>query len=688
MFMTLRLTKKRLLPRKPMTGAVTLGCLLLAPVSAWSGYKRFLPKFVEFDAAVAVKALYEEDQADKSTRKDLTIQEGLGVQGYGYIYSPLFISMATSLGFGFQQVREEHNGEDDRENSYLTSFKQEFKVLPNHPYNAELYFSRKTPLTSGQAGLGGSTIIYEQGALFRYLQRPWSTTLTLINHDNDSPDSGSEYQTLLYNLHYFTMGTNANGSYSYNDSSTDGGGDTTSETYSLGFSREIDRFLFSGGWGKQEQDEQNTSEEQGVFRSYQLGEGFNAELSIDLPANFASHLAYAWAEKESITSAASFYNKISTESDRYSLLLRHRLFKSLATSIRASHQVINSTSGESITDDYSGDVNYSKKIPWGTFLLALRKARSYVDNNGAPVTLFENHTLDTTGPGQGHIALTYQTIDSETMTARLIDQDNNEQVVLVENIDYTLEPYNNSYRIVLISWPPINDITLDGNPADYNYQLSYAFIPADYELRIDNWGTSMEMALFNKLITPYYAYSQGDQSVLAGIYPGEPNQSKTHGYGVAFLKKPFSGDIKQSHLRSTTLSEDRLTISAAYSKGITPFTSGSLNLSYEEADSTEHEQDQAIRSISLTEQFYNAQAQLITVIPDKNLNSNLAVNYSHYLGVGKSTNWSFFTSLTWHVGLLDVDLSASYSESKATIAGLTTTRDHTTIKLMLKRELF
>jgi hypothetical protein len=46
------------------------------------------------------------------------------------------------------------------------------------------------------------------------------------------------------------------------------------------------------------------------------------------------------------------------------------------------------------------------------------------------------------------------------------------------------------------------------------------------------------------------------------------------------------------------------------------------------------------------------------------------------------------SSVTWHIGKLELDLSANYNESESKFNGQTTDRNYTIVRFLLKRKLF
>ncbi len=677
--------------RAPLYSAVLLIFFLLPAGRAQAAAREFIPKYVDFLADFGVKGIYEEDRISGDVNRnarDFLMQEGFSTKGYGYIYSPLFVTMETAIGLGLQQERIDNNGETySYYDGNATQFKQRFKILPTHPYNLELYFQRTTPMTSGNAGGSGATTYYEHGARALYDKRPWSTALTYTNREATT-GSESEHETMLYTLSYYLSDLSVNGTYGHTTSSRYGGlSDTVHDQYNLGLIKYFDSMRFTSRWTRDEEDDNELFADQTKRTFLTEQEQLYSELQIDLPHNFDSTLSYDRSDRSSRSRRARLDTVTATESDRYAWRLHHRLFKSLSSSFSAGYQNTDATGGETNQQDYRLTVDYAKNIPWGTLLTGVWNGLSYTDNQGAPTTLFEIHTIDAT---RQFFTITYQpqTINRETIEVFIIDhKDNDRQIPLTEGIGYRLDWIGLYYRVTIL--PAALDELEDpsGDIWDYRYRADYSFVAADYELENKSWGSSLQLPLFNNLISPHYTYIQHDQTVLDGVYPGEPAHSKSHSIGLGFTRSPFRGDVTQSWLRSTTTDEDRLTTSVGYSRDITTTTTGFLSLSFEDVQTTQFDLVGNEADITLSEQFYTAQAQVQTVLPEKNLNASLSGNYTLYQGVGESTILSFFSTLVWHVGKLDFDISASYTTSDSALADSNSTRSYTMVRFTIKRKI-
>lgn len=665
----------------------------------WGNVKRFFPKYVDYSGDFKVGSRYEWDKTTSSSnptskRSELVIQEGLDIQGLGYIYSPHLAILNTSLTLGLRQEQVDNNGE--RSSYYdgnASQYKQVVKILPSHPYNLELFSLRATPMTGGTSSRDGSMTINEHGATASYAKRPWSGNLSYTNHDS-SGILAANNQALLANLHYFQADTSVSGAYHHNifsslDSTTE---ETIRDVYNLNFTKSLKKVRLYSRLSRDQQEERERQQEgeAGVglagATSRNGDDEFSGGIDADLPHRFKSSLSFRQADRFVTTSSGQGEAESFSESQSYRFRLHHRLYKSLNTSFSASHQATEARAGDMNQQNYRLASDYYKIIPWGSVHFSLWDGLSINENHGAPVTLFETHTIDL---GRNFFTLNFQTIDRDTIQIRIIDSNNHDQtVVLTEGIHYRVDDFATSLRITILNLPFDDLVDPDGNIWDYTYKVDYAFEPANYTLSTKDWGSSLRVPLFNTLVTPHFTYRESDQLVLDGDYPGDPGNLKSHSLGLGFGLKPFSGDVTQSWVSSNSIEEERLTALISFRKEITASSSGSFSLSFEDVDTTLFGIGSFGPASNLEEQFYSAQAQINTALPNKNMNVSLSTNYTLNQGLGETTSMSLASNFTWHIGLMDVNVSASYASIEATFDQGSTQRESGTVRAMLKRKLF
>lgn len=683
--------------RSPLTSISICLLICLYGQHARGAFKQFIPRYVDYSANTGIVSLYESDtsssRANTNKRSEWTMQESLSLEGLGFLYSPLFISMQTTVSFGLQQDTIKRNGDKFSTSGDANQFKHVFKVFPSHPYNMEFYGLRKRPMQSGSWG-GNSSIINEYGAKAIYDFRPWNVTLMYVDQKTNRIDSTSERNYLnFYSTYYDTIaGFSATTAYHhsehYNNSIAG-----YRDTYDFGINKKFDSWTFSSGFNRERQTLWATYEDIKSSSSTE-SQGFSNQLSTTLPLNFSALLSYSVTENDSLREVDSGEFGTFTDSERYRFRLSHKLYKSLATSFGYGHNYNETSGGRTSMENYQLNTNYSKMIPWGNFSASAWTLQSSLDNKGAPKTLFENHSISTI-PSLSNPAFTftlnYPLIDSNSIVIKILDINNNETaIVLSENLNhYTVtEIAGDLFRIEIL--PAALTVPGLSGPInfreDYQYQADYSFLPSDYELQTSSWGTTVQLSLFNSLLTPMYSYSNSSQEVKDGEYPGIPDKSESHALSLTTKYKSLKGEINQIWTKSKSNSTKRFTANVDYSSKLSHSTSGFLSLGYE---------DKTIKDLRATgpnsrqdDSLYSVQAQLQTLWPEKNLTGAITANYSLFEGTGKSNNLSFLTILTWHVGQLNVDLSATYNESESEFGQNSSEQNNTVVRFILRRELF
>ncbi len=150
--------------------------------------RSFAPRIAGFDGAVEVNA-FSDSTKNKSnstvvSRNDVVFQEKLDLSVYGYIYHPRFITFLASVGGGLQQ-EQFHSSYSPQSfpfrNSTIRDYELRTVVLPEHPYNLELWSLRRSYFIR-ESYLQGSTAVQDEwGATFRYKKRPWSFSLGYVS---------------------------------------------------------------------------------------------------------------------------------------------------------------------------------------------------------------------------------------------------------------------------------------------------------------------------------------------------------------------------------------------------------------------------------------------------------------------------------------------------------------------------
>ncbi len=652
----------------------------------------FLPRYINFSGAVEVEGLYEIDRSSSGSAstetRDLILQETFSLGGIGYIYSPLFIQLLSSASIGLEQERLETENRDYSANQEIYEFRQVMRFLPYHAYNLEIYGERQVGILSGRGGGTASVTTTGYGAKARYDKNPLSASLSYDHQDTES-DETVKNDTMTGSLSYFDnlRGLRGTVNYGHNESSRRDS-ENSADLYGASLSKAFERMILETSWNRNEQEQRSyflprdQLTRQVVISELEHEEWENS-MEFLLPYNFRSRLAYRQSNRENIQRIGERVSNNYNDSKTYTFHLRHRLYKSLNSSLHARKTTNESRGGTSKQRSFQLTENYSKRLPWGSFSSSLSGGYAELENHGAPITLMESHRLD---PGNS-FELNSDLVLPESVEVYLIDHNNNDQLIpLSLGVHYSLEERGESLRIIIT--PPLPEDLLAepvGLEEDYTYQVDYQLIPADYTLGIENYGAGLQLSLFDRFLNPRYRYNQISQKIVDGTYPGTPGSSKSHVVGIGFLFPPYTLDFTRSWLRSTTNDEDRFTASAEYAREVTDVTRGTISLKYENVKT---EEDETGREREISEDIYSAAAQLQSYWPQYSLSSSIDVSYSLYKGTGETERYGLNYNLIWHVGRLDLDLGASYNFSQSEFGGRESDNEYTRIRLMVRREFF
>jgi hypothetical protein len=189
--------------------AVLLAIFLLAPSMTVGKASDFIPTIYytggTFDVAVIQQHTENTSGGGGKASSDLFASERLRLYLNGFIFHPRFIQFLFTGSGGLSQERSERpiTGSSS-ENSVGTEYDFRTKILPEHPYNLELYTLRSTPLLRGQATAELRYTHTEQGAILNYARRPAYFNISYSTGENEARISSTEYTTARFRGSYFT----------------------------------------------------------------------------------------------------------------------------------------------------------------------------------------------------------------------------------------------------------------------------------------------------------------------------------------------------------------------------------------------------------------------------------------------------------------------------------------------------
>lgn len=680
--------------------------LIATTESAMAGAWEFVPQYKDYSGELVLKGMMAGRETATGNRsssyQNINLQEFLHVDGGGFIYSPNLISLLSDISIGLQQERRETDDLSYKEDNGMFGFRQELMVLPNHPYNLHLYAGRRDELVlGGQADGTSRAVIYDWGARANFKKRPWQTMLN-YSHFETTSTWASITDTIGGNLNYFNNLTlwNINGSYNHFISSRyDDQTNTVRDVFQAHISKKWKsyRFLSRGDLEQYNQEDRHQSilDQQDQEDSFQFildrpdysetrerWEWYN-ELAADLPFNVTSRLFYRKTNNDDEYQRGDKIRKAINDSDNYNINFTHRLYKSLITNLGSNYRTTESTGGKTEQKAANLSTDYSKLIRWGSLGVGLSGGIIDTGNAGGTTTLSDQHFLTTSSPTS--FTLNSTQLDPDTIRVSVIDTfNNNIAVPLTRDIHYKVIFLGNSYRILILTLPP----SLTEPWTDYTYNVDYDNIASDYTIGGRYWGGTVRMNLFNNLLSPHAGYRQNDQQVLDGFLPGMLDNSKSYDVGLSSTYGNVQGDISKYWRTSTTENETRLIGYVTASLNLTELTGGSCGVSYENGHTEQLYSTSSNSELTLDEDIYSANAQLFTSWQEKQLNGSLGVLYSLYQGLGESSTRSINSSLTWHIGKMDISMRLSYHDSESEVMTSSTSSHYYTAWLMTRRKLW
>jgi hypothetical protein len=664
-------------------------------VSAAVNARRFIPRFLDYTGSIVVKGLYDQAGSTSSKksrdRSKLTLQEFVFLRGVGFVYHPALLTMDASVSLGLQQQQVESSGPggSGSENSDSNGFSMKLKFLPKHPYNLEVWASRSMPLISSSTLETESRTIFEYGALARYLKMPWDATLTYMHYDI-GPDSLSQSDSLLFNLHYANHERGIEGitTYQHAESLNNYGGDATSrDYYYLSFRKLWENYRFRSRWKHDMQQQHNevdsVVDRSGLFQDRDRKEWHN-ELRAFLPYNLTSTLSNTLTSYDSLSVRSGNESDISSLTNSTRFTLRHSLYKSLKSYLHSGYLLNDTSSGDSQTRYARLGADYSKYIRWGSISTSLWTGASDYLSMGGADTLDEKYSLDSTT--QTSFTLNSTLVEQGSIQISVVDHGNNDMIVpLVLNTHYQVWPVGQSFRIVIIGLP----LEMVDPWNSYTFLANYSVVSAEYTLRDISMGGSLQVKLFDELIVPHFSYQQNSYEVLDGVYPGIPADYTFYTLGLSSAYGTLRGDVSRFWRRSSIENEDKLTAYVDYSTQLLSSLSASCRVSYEDRTLMEMEEEGSPDADKvLDENLYSVQAQLQSFWPAWNLNATVSGTYSLYEGYGESTIVSLLSRLRWHIGRFDLNVHLRYNDYENTQGENSSNQDNMTVRFVMTRELF
>ncbi len=676
------------------------------PCSAQVDIRSFIPKISGYSGTFEIDIAHNTDESKSdgkgAERTSTRLSERIKLSAVGYVYHPRLMVFRLDLS-GRLTHRSFKSGAEDE--GWTTGAKEEFDfrtmILPEHPYNLELYTSRKAPIILGRLARGEETITSERGAIFNYRKRPFSLNMRYSLLTTESEDRKTD------NTRYSIRGSHTEGpfltslGYSHSKSSGD---DSKGLDDNYFFTNNI---RFSSLQLRSSIDYKD-SEQKDIALTKHKSLSWREDLKIDLPWNFEARLSYNHLKttfergRQDIDETLKIMNK----TDIASAELTHTLFKSLRTNISFDHIKNRSERGETTTIAGAFGINYTKKIPIGRLFANYSGRKSITERTGLQFNIREVFRSDI---GEGEEIILQQGTDPGTVSVEVkgcfFDEDGNERRItslLIEDENYFIDTEINPNRVTIIitsllvqRGDELEPVQVEqcsdpdtGDLLPFEFFVTFA-IAGDSKVETLSNSYSLRLDLFDGLISPYYQRAELKQKVLSGAIPFKPEDSASEAIGITFNKPPYTLSGEYSRVISETNPSTSYKAEAEYKKFVTTTLHLRTRIFFVRKNLLRAERafDREAVKREVTEDAYG-----INIAARKRFSTylNLSVGGSAIQRKGESESlaYSLRGHLTWIIGKLNLRAGATLTHSESEFKARKSERMSQFYYLKIERKLF
>jgi hypothetical protein len=677
------------------------GLLILIALALFGGtlaladWGDLIPRQFGNGAYLDLFASYEHDELTNDFRTsqwtDVFFREKLTFFSNGYFYHPRFLQYHFSVSGALKQ--ENFNA------SYLSSegwhhgtgyeYDARMFLLPEHPYNLELYALRFEPLLQQQASTQSSSVQSSWGGLFRYRDKPWFFSTSYNDTTTESGVVSSNVTQFSAQGEYFRRFAEGN------QFSLNAGYNPTHFSNNTGIDGDALEYTFGGLVDLQTArltatvTQNNITQESFGSRRFENDQtAWYEVLNLYFPKNFRSDISYRIQDNEN-TIPVGFSGQSQTLSDLnkiFELDIIHRLYESLDSTFTHVDNSRTSPAGDTDFTSNSLAFNYNKLIPRGRFLAGLNLGRSRTDTVGQVDVVDESHPAV---PVPGFFTLDQPNVDPGSVVVFLRSPLPPFNVIrLVLGVDYTLTPIANRLEVQIVTLPPQFAL-----PGTYDFTVSYSLTTGTFDLQTDDVGYNVSVDLLDGMFTPYYGYVAIRSKVLSGVFPGVPLDSTTRTLGLRYYRGPLRALAEYQNLQWNVSPYRAYRLEAQYVGNVNPTTRCYANGSYV------HKYFPQGTSLTLQEAYtddtLSAAGSVQKQIPSSGVFFSVGGVLSRLRGRVTGTAYALNSTLTWRVGKLDMSAGAiaehSVTESTpefTTGTDFTNERLHRYIYFNLRRTFF
>jgi hypothetical protein len=643
--------------------------LLSAPVYAWAQWEQFIPRIWDTAAWIETDGYYE---SHKSTlggtglnTTDTYLAGKFVFSAAGWVYHPRFLVFLAKIGTGLAFERVTNDAPFAPSTGSKTSFLREYEfrtiILPEHPYNLELYTVRQNPYIRGRVVLGLAAVEDDKGVIFRYKERPYAFNLSYNQVTVESSQFSTSTTRLRTNGVYFKDWGTFAASFTHENSDNtflSSGGNLSSNEYT--FENQL-RFLKSKLNIESDLSLITLNQNMPFETLNDSRFSWNEKVNYEFPWHFNTQVYYTLFHETADRSggSAGIANTLTDTSYNAGLSVTHRLYQSLVTSYNINYLSVATTTGDTKGTSQSLSTAYTKRIPGGQLIAGLNFSRTSLTRTGAPSIVNENQTAQLFG----EFVLQQTDVDTTSISIKVKSPLTGNLVDLTRDIHFLVFPIGNTVRIKIISIPPE---AFSPDPSfNYGFEVTYSLVPENADVTTTTYGGSLKLELFDHFVNPYASYTHGEQSI-SGTFAGTPVNFTSTVYGLLLQKWAFSLLGEYQNYQSNTNPYEVMRAEANYrnSIGAGAFLSGQAFYRITKYGATSFGQN------SFTEKLFGGSFLLQKNFPRKNLSFTVGGNFTQVTGLATTRTYSVNSNLTWALGQLEVKAGAGYGRSQSDITSL------------------
>ncbi|MCX7793173.1 MAG: hypothetical protein N2257_02020 [Thermodesulfovibrionales bacterium] len=647
----------------------------------------FTPRLYDAEGELEINFSFtrDENRTDESgfMRQDVFLKEKINLILRGYVYHPRFITiyLKTSAGLKHEDFRTEN-----RKASWWTSSSFEYEwrnfILPEHPYNLELFFIRKEPLSRQGLMRISPAVITIEGGKFKYEKKPYF--LNMLYSQVSTHQEDIRYDTRLFSnsMRYFKefkggRSLSFTGSFLKSESP----GSDSRELYQLGNGINLGFFNLNSSLSfdhsthrdllKQDIDSFNWSE----------------RLLLRLPFNFSSGLSFSYTKDES-TADKRIKREREVNSGLFSL--SHQLFASLSTTYRFNYlssmsfedNLLRTIQSEIKTTSHFFSTNYTKSIRGGRFTAGFNLGTSLHDRKGEMSIIKEPHSAQPGIIGNDEFDLNERNVLIQSIEVYVENPDNRMLYLLTPVIHYEVIEIGDITRIRILDLPP-GAWSTDPSITTYQFFVSYRTEARDVELKTDTHGYNLRLDLFNNLLSPYYSHNSLKTYLRSGFYEGRLPDTEIDTVGLIISRKPYNIFLQYQNVDSNINPSESFRAEFRYGIDLNPNFNILSKIFYSETwyqkgymTRRDYKETTKGAAIDIRRKFY------------RNLWLNGGAKYTRRDSLSDADAYLLSSSLSFRSGMLELTGGLNLQWSRTHSDNMDTRRFSELFYINIKRKLF